>query len=161
MTRRHTTTVVVGVVHGQPSVVAAEAAVFAQRFGAHLVCATVDTARYPVDTREDGSVLAAAIDPDVVDDVVEVFDPGLLASLAAVLDPLPVTWSVRALAGGAARELARLADELDAAMIVVGTREAGLKGSLRELVNGSVAAQLAHRQHRPVVVVPLNPGGAA
>lgn len=41
-------------------------------------------------------------------------------------------------------------------MLVIGTRE-GARGALREAVHGSVAAQLAHRQHRPVVVVPLDP----
>jgi nucleotide-binding universal stress UspA family protein len=42
-------------------------------------------------------------------------------------------------------------------MIVVGTREPGFRGTVHEFINGSVAAQLAHRQHRPVVVIPLNP----
>ena len=48
-------------------------------------------------------------------------------------------------------------EELDARYIVVGTREAGLRGSVREFFNGSVAVHLAHRQHRPVIVVPLAP----
>jgi hypothetical protein len=42
-------------------------------------------------------------------------------------------------------------------MIVVGSREAGLRGSVREFFAGSVALHLSHRQARPVVVVPLAP----
>jgi nucleotide-binding universal stress UspA family protein len=162
----HIPTVLVGVVPGQPTAVVAAAARFAERFGAELVCASVDVGRYTVDHQPDGTVVSNSIDADLVDDIVEQFDPALRATLAEVLDNRsvpdnhhPVRWSVRALAGGAAQELAGLADELDAAMIVVGTRKAGMRGSLHEFFNGSVAVQLAHRQHRPVVVVPLDPVG--
>lgn len=137
----------------------AVAATFAERFHADLVCASVDVGRYAIDTRPDGSVVSLSTDPDLADERVEVFDPKLRSSIAAALKDRGVSWSVRALAGGEAQELARLAEELDAELIVVGTRNAGVKGSLREFFNGSVAAQLAHRQHRPVVVVPLSPVG--
>lgn len=156
---RHQSHIVVGVVPDQPDDVIAAAATFAEHFSADLVCAFVDTGRYTVDTRPDGTVVSLSNDPDLADEAVEVFDPGLRSTLAAVLEDRGVSWSVRALAGGAAQELARLADELDAAMIVVGTREPGIRGSLHEFFNGSVAAQLAHRQRHPVVVVPLNPVG--
>jgi nucleotide-binding universal stress UspA family protein len=42
-------------------------------------------------------------------------------------------------------------------MIVVGSRRRGVRSGLKEFFGGSVAAQLAHRQHRPVVVVPVAP----
>ena len=42
-------------------------------------------------------------------------------------------------------------------MIVVGSRRRGMRSGLKEFFGGSVAAQLAHRQHRPVVVVPVDP----
>ncbi len=153
------THVVVGVVPEQPDAVIATAATFAEHFHADLVCASVNAGGYTIDTRPDGTVVSMSIDPDLAEERVEVFDPELRASIAAVLEDRGVLWSVRALAGGPAQELARLADGLDAAMIVVGTREPGIKGGLHEFFNGSVAAQLAHRQHRPVVVVPLNPVG--
>ena len=35
--------------------------------------------------------------------------------------------------------------------------EAGLRASMREFFRSSVAVHLAHRQHRPVLVVPLSP----
>ena len=41
-------------------------------------------------------------------------------------------------------------------VIVVRTRDATFRGTLREFVSGSVAVNLAHRQHRPVLVVRLS-----
>lgn len=155
------TSIVVGVVPGQPSTVVTKAAEFAVRFDADLVCVSVDAFRYTVAREPDGRVVAMPIDSDLADDIVEEFDPNLHALISEALTGHPgVRWSVRALAGGPAQELARLAEELDAAMIVVGTRDPGIRGSLHEFFNGSVAVQLAHRQHRPVVVVPLHPVGA-
>lgn len=151
--------IVVGVVRGQPDAVISTATQFAERFGAELVCAFVDAGRYTVDERPDGTVVSLSIDPDLGDEIVEEFDPGLRTAISAVMAGHDVPWSVRLLAGDPAQELADLADELDAEMIVVGTREPGLKGSLHEFFNGSVSAHLAHRQHRPVIVVPLNPVG--
>ena len=149
--------VVAGVVAGQPAAFVQTAAMLAERFGADLVCATVDGSHYAAGRRADGTVVTMPIDPDLVDEDPEGFDPDLRDEIATRLAGRPVRWAVQALVGGAAQELARLADELDAAMIIVGTREAGVKRSLHEFFNGSVAVQLAHRQHRPVVVVPLNP----
>ena len=156
---RHKAHVVVGVVAEQPAAVVATAATVAEHFDADLVCVFVDSARYPIEERPDGTVVSLSLNPDLADEMVEELDPAIHASIAATLESRDVSWSVRALAGGPAQELARVADELDAAMIVVGTREAGFRGSLHEFLNGSVAAQLAHRQHRPVLVVPLNPVG--
>ena len=45
--------------------------------------------------------------------------------------------------------------QIDARLIVVGTRKRGFGESIREFFTGSVAARLAHRQHRPILVVPL------
>lgn len=44
------------------------------------------------------------------------------------------------------------------APIILGVRRAGVRGSLHEFFNGSVAIQLSRRQHRPLVVVPLATG---
>lgn len=151
--------IVVGVVPGEPMTVVAAAADFAERFDAELVCASVDGARYSLVTDPGGQVIAMPIDSDLGDDIVEEFDAGLQREIASVLDSRPVRWSVQALAGGPAQELTGLANDVEAEMIIVGTRDAGVRGSLHEFFNGSVAAQLAHRQHRPVVVIPLNPVG--
>jgi nucleotide-binding universal stress UspA family protein len=162
-------TLVVGVMAGQPDAVATQAAALSAQLGARLVCATVDAGRYAVEEHADGSIRSAPFDPDLADaDVgpaaaadpeVDRIDPRLDERLHALLDPTGVPWESRALAGDPARALTRLADALDAMMIVVGTHEGGLRGSLHELFNGSVAAHLAHRQHRPVVVIPLSPVG--
>jgi nucleotide-binding universal stress UspA family protein len=153
----HRAHIVVGVVPGQPAAVLTEAAMFARHFDADLVCAFVDAGRYVVEELPDGTVTSLSINPDLPDLQLETFAPELRAELAAALDGQNVRWSTRALAGGPAQALARLADQLDAKMIVVGTRKAGFRGTVHEFINGSVAAQLTHRQHRPVVVIPLNP----
>ncbi|MGR0221282.1 universal stress protein [Agromyces sp. ZXT2-6] len=171
-------TLVVGVMAAQPDAVATQAAALAAQLGTRLVCATVDAGRYVVEERPDGGIRSAPFDPDLADAdaafadadadagtangadaAVDRVDPELEARLHALLDPTGVAWETRALAGDPARALARLAETLDAMMIVVGTREGGLRGTLHELFNGSVAAHLAHRQHRPVVVIPLSPVG--
>ena len=152
-------TLVVGVVPQQPDAVIAHAAVLASQLGAQLVCATVSVDRYVVVEHPDGSIRSLTFDPDLADIREESFDAALEARLAALLDPTGVRWEVRALAGDPARALARLAETIDAMMIIVGTHEAGLRGSLHELLSGSVAAHLAHRQHRPVMVIPLSPVG--
>ena len=49
----------------------------------------------------------------------------------------------------------RLASEVNAPMIIVGTPERGFGHRVTELLNGSVAAWLTHHQSRPVLVVPF------
>lgn len=148
--------VIVGVVPGQPADVVQQAAVFATRFGAELVCAYVNPARYPVEEAADGSVESASIDPDFADDHEAVFDEALARSLHDLLEATAVPWRTLALAGDVAGALGHLGATLDAAMIVVGAHDHSLTGSLREFFSRSVGAQLAHRQPRPVVIVPAS-----
>lgn len=157
MPAKPTARVIVGVVPGQPDAVVLQAATFAQHFHAELVCATVDVNRYMIFDLGDGSMTSFPIDPDLADPGEPGFDPALLAHLTELLTDADVVWSTRALAGDPALALGGLADTLGAAMIVIGTREATVRASLGEFFNGSVAAHLAHRQHRPVVVIPLAP----
>lgn len=177
---------VVGVVRHQPDAVVREAARFAARLGADLVCATVDVGRYIVQEHADGTVTSAPVDPDLPELGESVFDPEIEARLRELLgspddrtedddtadNPADgtetaastgdgtaarVSWSTRALAGDPARALGRLADALDAEAIVVGTRDTGIRAGIQEFFSGSVAVHLAHRQHRPVIVIPLTP----
>jgi nucleotide-binding universal stress UspA family protein len=148
--------VIVGVVPGQPAQVVQQAALFASRFGAELVCAYVNPARYPVEEAADGSVESASFDSDFADDGEAVFDESLAESLHRALGTAAVPWRTLALAGDVAGALGHLGDTLDAAMIVVGAHGHSFGGSLREFFNRSVGAQLAHRQQRPVVVVPVS-----
>ncbi|MFZ4896527.1 universal stress protein [Plantibacter sp. Mn2098] len=149
--------VIVGVVPGAPHALLAEAVRFAGIMGAELVWAWVDASRYVVEEIPDGSVHTAPIDPDGADRGDADFPAALFEAISAVADAADVQWSVRVLAGDPARALARLAEVTDAVMIMVGTREATLRATVQEFFGGSVAVHLAHRQHRPVLVVPLAP----
>jgi nucleotide-binding universal stress UspA family protein len=149
--------IVVGVVVGQSPAVVEQAAYFAKHFDADIVCATVDSSRYVTEERADGTLVTQAIDPDLVDPREERIDPQLEKQLAGILDGRGIPWSVRALAGDPATALGHCADLLDASMIVVGTRKSGMRRLVHEFFDGSVGARLAHRQHRPVVVIPLSP----
>ncbi|WP_345762891.1 universal stress protein [Diaminobutyricibacter sp. McL0608] len=149
--------IIVAVVAGQPTTVLEHAATLADDLDIPLVCANVDVNRYLVSSYVDGSVVALPYDPDLPEVEKATFDPELAANIRALLEPKGIRYRLEQLAGDPAWALTRLADEVDARYIVVGTREAGFRGSLREFFNGSVAVHLAHRQHRPVIVVPLAP----
>ena len=149
--------VVVAVVPGQPVVVLEQAAKLADDLDVPLICANVDPNRYLVSSYVDGTVVALPYDPELPESEDEQFDPELEERVRGVLTPLGVPFTLEQLAGDPVWALARLAEEVDARYIVVGTREAGIRGSIREFFNGSVGAHLAHRQHRPVIVVPLAP----
>lgn len=147
---------VVGVVPGQPALVALTAAAWASAAGAsELCCAFVDGSRYTREEHDDGSVLHEAIDPDGADDGWRQRQESIEQSLAEVLAGSEVPWSFRYLAGRADRSLTHLARAVDAAGFVVGTRSPGTGARVREAIEGSVAVRLAHHQHRPVMVVPL------
>ncbi|MET4702825.1 universal stress protein [Frigoribacterium sp. UYMn621] len=148
---------VVGVATGQSDVVVEQARALATRLGTQLICAWVDAGRYVIDELRDGNVRSMPIDPDMGDERHSGVPANLLAQLSRLLGPEHDSWSTRELAGDPARALGRLAEVVDASMIVVGTRRAGMTGSVQEMFNGSVAVHLAHRQHRPVVVIPLDP----
>jgi nucleotide-binding universal stress UspA family protein len=149
--------IVVAVEPGQSDAVLLQASALAADLGCRLVCAHVDRSRYPVEEHDDGSVVSLPFDPDLPEMGDDGFDPGLAAHLSDVLGRAGVPYSVRVLAGDPARALGRLAEAVNARLIVVGTHQPGLRRGVRDFFNGSVAVHLAHRQHRPVVVVPLAP----
>ena len=149
--------VVVGVTSGQPDAVVLAASEFAAQFGAELICAAVDPSRYVLEELPDGSVTSASFDPDSLEAPTTEFDPGLAAQIERVLHGRSVTWSTRALAGDPAQALGRLAGTVRAVMIIVGSREPTIRHSFRSFFTGSIAVKLAHGQHRPVVIIPLQP----
>jgi nucleotide-binding universal stress UspA family protein len=149
--------IVVGVFPGQRDAVVEHAAAIAARYDAELVCAWVDRSRYVIDESADGVVRSMPIDPDVADTTDRGLPVRLLAQLARLLEPSGVRWSTRELAGDTARALGHLAELLGAVMVVVGAREAGVRGSLQEFFSGSTAVHLVHQQQRPVLVIPVNP----
>lgn len=145
--------VIVAAIPGQPARVVREAASYARMLQAPIVVVHVDVTRFVTYEDPDGYVHTAPIDIQAHNgrsDLVEVRD-----SAAATLDSLRMTWTIRQLVGDPALAIKHLADRIDARLIVVGTRNRGLGESIREFFTGSVAARLAHRQHRPILVVPL------
>ncbi|MDQ1530524.1 MAG: hypothetical protein QOE37_629 [Microbacteriaceae bacterium] len=148
--------IVAGVLPDQPLWVLQVAGEFARTFRASLVVASVDATRYAMQALADGTMMAMPIDPDILPEEPE-FPAEWLTEVGDLLDPIGVTWSARQLVGEPSAELMTVADELDALMIVVGTRHSGFRGALHSFFAGSVALRLAHRQYRPVVVVPTAP----
>ncbi|MDA8439099.1 MAG: universal stress protein [Propionibacterium sp.] len=149
--------IVVAIVPHQPELVALTAASLSQAAGSvPLYFAYVDVNRYTVEEHPDGSVRHAEVDPDSVDDSWVQVQQHIEQSLTHVLGESGVPWEFRYLAGRPDRALTHLARAVDAAAIVVGTRAPGPGARFREAVEGSVAVQLSHHQHRPVLVVPLS-----
>lgn len=134
------------------------AADWAIRFGAPLCLAYVDESRVTIQDHEDGTVEHTPLIPDDERTPWRVRDERLRAGLASVMSEYPdVAWTFRYRAGLLDRELARLADELDAAALISGTRAPGLRWATKEWFDGPLTLQLAHRQRRPVILVPLSP----
>jgi nucleotide-binding universal stress UspA family protein len=148
--------VVAGVVPGQPPAVVQSAARLAYSLNVKLICAYVDITSYLSNERDDQDLLQSAGPVGTADDA-EQTSARLRDHLQGILGRAGIRWSLLTLVGDPARALARLADSADASVIVVGTREGRVGARLEQLLLGSVAVHLTHRQTRPVVVVPLPP----
>lgn len=146
----------------QSTGVVREAARLAVALERPLVCAYVTEDSYLTEwdrpeVREEASLHPGDVASDDESVALE-----LAAAIAGALEQaddegaLSPDWSLRILAGDPAKALGRIAGELDARLIVVGTRRPGIEHALEEWLAGSVAAHLAHDQHRPVVVVPAH-----
>jgi nucleotide-binding universal stress UspA family protein len=145
--------VIVGVVPGLPARVVKEACRYAKALGAPLLVVHVDVTRFVTYEDPDGYVHSAPIDMNLAGGEAEFSK--VKNEVGAVLDGAPVQWTARQLVGDPAIAMKHLAEEVDARLLVVGTRKRGIGESIREFFTGSVAARLAHRQHRPILVVPL------
>ncbi|MDR7184385.1 MULTISPECIES: universal stress protein [Microbacterium] len=145
--------VIAGVIPDQSPRVLKEAARYAKLFQAPLVVVHVDVTRFVTYEDPDGYVHSAPIDINIA------AGEGELAKVqdaaASVLGDSGPDWTVRQLVGDPAMALKHFADEIDARLLVVGTRKRGFGESVREFFTGSVGARLAHRQHRPILIVPL------
>lgn len=146
--------VVVGAVPEQPAKVLKEAAKYAKLLDAPLVVVHVDVTRFVEGDDPDGYVHPTAVDIDV-DGGKEELDQ-VTAESAACLDGHGLDWHVRQLVGDPALAMKYLADEIDSPLIVVGTRKRGIGESIREFFTGSIAARLAQRQRRSILVVPIS-----
>lgn len=146
---------VVSVVRDQPAVVALTAVTLARATGARaLYFAYVDTARYCDEEYPDGSVRHLSIDPDLDDEVWPEIEAELKGLVAEWMKGQDVPWQFRYLAGRVDQALTHLARTVDAAGFVVGAHVRRHR-RIKDFVNGSTGMHLAHRQHLPVIVVPV------
>jgi nucleotide-binding universal stress UspA family protein len=142
--------VVVGVDHKNPEL-ARRAASLVQSLGGsliELVCVWVDEAAV-----SDSRGFTVSVDPDIAVSS-DAYGADVLAGLNRAMADVGLPWCARRGAGDPAAELGREADEVGAAMIVVGAHRSGLRGWTTNLVSGTVAGRLIHNQSRPVVVLP-------
>lgn len=147
---------VVGVVPGQSPLVALTAVSLARATGAPvLYFAHVDTSRYADAEHPDGSVTHLSIDPDLDDEQWREREAALTDLVRGWMSDEQLPWHFRYLAGRPDRALTHLARAVDAAGFVVGSH-VRRHNRLADFLNGSVSMQLSHRQHRPVVVVPVS-----
>ncbi|WFR66100.1 universal stress protein [Curtobacterium flaccumfaciens] len=151
--------IVVGARLSQHESVIEVASSLAQRLGTNLVCVWVDEAQIPVGHRDDGSEILEYIDPDVAEENPPALDRELRLRISGIAARYDVSLRLEARAGNPDHTLATIAEEENASLIVVGTQDGGVRRAVHDFFNGSVAAHLAHRQHRPVVVVPIDPVG--
>ncbi|NQX13891.1 universal stress protein [Microbacteriaceae bacterium VKM Ac-2855] len=153
--------VVVGVVDGQSPTVLSTAAATAGELGRPLLVVHVAPDPYLLGEYVDpgtGSIPISSgmlLTEEIARGGVPEFPTELLATVESALAGSALDWAVRSVSGETALALSDVAESVDARMIVVGTRENGVLASIAEFLSGSVAVHLAHRQHRPVLVVPL------
>lgn len=148
--------VIIGIMPDQPPRVLKEAARYAKLFGAPLILAHVDVTRFVTYEDPDGYVHSAPIDIDIATGEAQLrLVKDAAVSVLGEPGSAGVDWTVRQLVGDPALAIKHLAEQSQARLIVVGTRRRGFGESVREFFTGSVAARLAHRQSRPVLVVPL------
>lgn len=145
--------VIVGMVPEMPDRVLKEAGRYASLLGVHLLVVHVDVTRFVTYEDPDGYVHTAPIDINIAAGETDLAEVTRMAK--EVLEGHDLDWSVRQLVGDPALAMKHLAEQVDAKLLVVGTRKRGLGESIREFFTGSVAARLTHRQHRPVLVVPI------
>ncbi len=113
---------VVGVLPDQHVEVLQTARTLAEQMGVPLVCAYVDEASYLVEwdppSRETHRM---SLHPEKDDEDVAAVRGDLGKAIAEAMDGGTADWTLRLLAGDPARALGRLASDIDASMIIVGT----------------------------------------
>ena len=148
---------VVGVVPGQPELVALTASAWSQALGGvPLYFGYADESRIVDEEYADGTVRHSDLDPDRADDVWLQRERDIRGFLGDVLVDHQGRWEFRYLAGRADRALTHLARAVDASAIIVGATRPSSTERLREFMAGSLSLHLSRHQHRPVMVVPLS-----
>lgn len=78
----------------------------------------------------------------------------LVRALEESGDLVEVSWELVSTTGDAGAELVRIAEERDAACVVVGKRHTGFAEFLHRVTSGSVSRAVVARQKFPVLIVP-------
>ena len=145
--------VVLGVAWEPPEYLVQSGAILAARLEAHLICAYVDPASYLTEWEPAISRTGASLDPASNNETD--FPSGYVRdALQAILGPPGEEWSFRVLNGAVAHALGRLAASTDASLLIVGGQRPGRLHAVERLLEGSVGADLAGLQHRPVLLIP-------
>lgn len=145
--------VIAAITPEQPARVVTEAARYAKLHAAQLVVVHVDVTRFVTYEDPDGAPHTAPIDINVDAGIEELAE--VKRHVAEALEGVDVEWSTTQLVGDPALAIKHFANKIDSPLIVIGTRKRGFGETMREFFTGSVAARLSHRQHRPLLVVPL------
>lgn len=90
----------------------------------------------------------------VSDEAEDAVEAELVRSLTASGDLTGVNWELLSSTGEAGAELVRIAEERDAACVVVGKRHKGFSDFLHRVASGSVSRAVVARQKFPVMIVP-------
>jgi nucleotide-binding universal stress UspA family protein len=88
------------------------------------------------------------------DEAEDAVEAELVRTLSASGDLDGVTWELLSTTGEAGAELVRIAEDRDAACVVVGKRHSGFGDFLHRIASGSVSRAVVARQKFPVLVVP-------
>lgn len=88
------------------------------------------------------------------DQAEEAVEADLMASLRTSKDLAGVDWQLVSTTGEAASEIIRVAEDRDAALVVVGKKHKGFAEVLHRIANGSVSRAVVASQKFPVLVVP-------
>ncbi|MGO4586010.1 universal stress protein [Arthrobacter sp. 2RAF6] len=146
---------VLGVLPGQHPHVLQTARDLAVSLAAPLVCAYVDEASYLVEWDSARETHRMSLHPGKADADIAAVRTELRSQISEATGDGAVDWTLRLLAGDPARAIGRLADDIQASMIILGCPGPGLGHRISEALNGSVATWLIHHQNRPVMLVPL------
>ena len=150
--------VVAGVFPGQRAAVVTEAAALARLIDRPLLCVYVAPDTFLTEWDRADVRVAASLHPTDIGAADGQAAMKLSAAITATLqstEALPQDWTLRILAGDPSRAIARVADEVDASLVVVGTHASGFGRAVEEWVSGSVAVHLSRALRCSIVVVPV------
>lgn len=148
---------IVGVIPKQHPEVIAQATVLAEQLDRAIIYAYVEPNSYLTEWNFKENIRELSLHPGDVDEDMTANAMEILAQIEAQMSGSTATWSLRILAGEVWKALARLASEIDASMVIVGTREPTFGAHVSQLLNGATASHLTFHQNRPVLVVPTAP----